>query len=908
MASKAAGPSLLSRYQADVEAYVKTLLEPYIEALKGRKVGSIGIKEINDPVWGTLTLLPHEVIVLDSPLVQRLSRIRQLGVAHFVYPAGIHTRLSHSLGTLHQIDRLVESMNKNSSSTESTGLISDAMRHTLRLTALCHDIGHGVMSHVIENALVNNEACEDLRQEFRVSKGKDAKVQLSEMAVHFMLASPSFRTLVQEALRISKRSVDWIDPGHMASAVIGEKISDEAPLLHELISGPFDADKLDYMPRDATMCGVPIVTDVNRLIQKVRAVKLHENDLPEEIGRTVKKGLQYTLIGIARSGASTLDEVAIGRSLMFDKIYRHHKVRAVEAMVAAMCDQSFELFCSNPAMIPFALFDEELLGLDEATIKQRSGKRRFTAAQELGIKVTADIALRLRERRLFSRAYAFATVLPDDGYRGDASQRGALEALIRDADDSERRFDIVRKIVSLTEEIATLVGEKKELAVFPNGDLTPYVWLDPPANKTIDQKPDPSRAYLVDGNNGVRRVEQVNADTRAWADAYVNTRDLGYVFCPKEVGHLVHVATEVVLRETYGVRVAKTTHVYTKQTESLIENVRLALLDKGFYTRRSADLEPLPLSLQNADVGKRIVSLTEKFSGYLGPAVSNLDEGRVQEGRLKAGRVLDWAAQFGPDFAAPALSLLDHTMFIGRDEMNRALRRFLEANAGFRGSSIVPLGEPKDGSAVMAYYAGDAARLFGCEVVSLAHAVHRNAPIIFVDDFIGRGSSAISIVLKLLGETPIIDLHEHRSLTLHDSERDPFRKQAKAFVFTAGMDEGLDALEKALQKNGVTGLIHAEVRETGIPTVHSALLGTMDLEAQGKFVELAQEIGRQILDDGKPEHEEVWLQDRGLGYGNHALLLVSAYNTPTATLTALWADGNYLGRKWTPVFPRRKKN
>ena len=246
----------------------------------------------------------------------------------------------------------------------------------------------------------------------------------------------------------------------------------------------------------------------------------------------------------------------------------------------------------------------------------------------------------------------------------------------------------------------------------------------------------------------------------------------------------------------------------------------------GFYAKLPPDLEPLPAALETADVSKRAVDLTEKFGGYLGPVLSESDEGRVQEGRIRPGRIIDWAAQFGPRFSGPALALLEHMLFIGRDEMNRALRHFLDTRPEFRGSSIVPLGEPKDGSAVMAYYAGDAAKAYDCEVVSLAHAVHRkDAPIIFVDDFIGRGSSAISIVLKLLGEEPIIDLHEARSLTLAETERDGFKSMRKAFVFTAAMDEGILALSNSLSNHGVEGDVFADLKQRDIPTIFTALLG-----------------------------------------------------------------------------------
>ena len=88
------------------------------------------------------------------------------------------------------------------------------------------------------------------------------------------------------------------------------------------------------MTRDAFMAGVPVVTDIPRLVQKVRALQLNEEELPDELSRVRGRLKIYVMLGIAHSGGRTLDELVLGRVLLFDKIYLHHKLRAIEAMVA----------------------------------------------------------------------------------------------------------------------------------------------------------------------------------------------------------------------------------------------------------------------------------------------------------------------------------------------------------------------------------------------------------------------------------------------------------------------------------------------------------------------------------------------------------------------------------------------
>src|SRR5581483_661567 len=114
----------------------------------------------------TVLLNGSEVVLLDSPLLQRLRRIRQLGVVHYVFPGATHTRFDHSIGVLHRTASLV-SATKAALSQAGIGIsISDETERALRLTGLCHDIGHGLMSHVSENALEGDRTVNRLRLDF----------------------------------------------------------------------------------------------------------------------------------------------------------------------------------------------------------------------------------------------------------------------------------------------------------------------------------------------------------------------------------------------------------------------------------------------------------------------------------------------------------------------------------------------------------------------------------------------------------------------------------------------------------------------------------------------------------------------------------------------------------------------
>jgi len=154
--------SSVEQYKSSLERFSESLLRPYINWVQDTGKTFSERKEINDPIWETIVLHPLEIALLDSPLIQRLRHIRQLGVAHWTYPGAVHTRLEHTLGVVHQIQVLVDSLN---STAESVPRIGDEWANLLRLAALCHDVGHGFMSHVSENALYRLGLIQTLSQD-----------------------------------------------------------------------------------------------------------------------------------------------------------------------------------------------------------------------------------------------------------------------------------------------------------------------------------------------------------------------------------------------------------------------------------------------------------------------------------------------------------------------------------------------------------------------------------------------------------------------------------------------------------------------------------------------------------------------------------------------------------------------
>lgn len=854
-------------------------------------------KEFNDPVWGTILIRPAEVLILDSPLIQRLRGIAQLGVVHFVYPAGGHSRLEHTLGVVHQISRLVASINEHY--TGNGQAVSDQQRNLLRLTALCHDVGHGALSHVSENALANFEQVEEIGLAFADEVGVE-KVAMAEMASYYIIGSPAFADLLGKVQEVVP---DHGLPGRteaislMQKAIIGQPICNEVPLLHELISGPFDADKLDYMTRDAQMTGVPVVTDIPRLVQKVRAVEVARDDLRPEIGATVQGDLPYYVItGIAFSGGRTVDELILGRTLQQDKLYRHHKVRAIEAMVASLYQQLAAIEPDAVAMLPYLLRDSDFTSLDEERIERIIG-RPLTEADRGPGRVAVDLADRLRRRDLFARAYAFSLGMPLDPYRADAEHYAGLERLARESgNDFPQRGALIDRIV---EELRAAIEVDAEELLERYPDLKPYIWLDP--LYASPESNDSARAYLVSEHSGsqeVIRFQDDYAETVRWANAYVLTRDAGYVFAPDDLAQYAYVATEKVLRRDYGIRTPHTMQIYAKRPSEDLARLKKRLADANFYDGIAFDVRPVPERLRRGDIRGRIDQLCERLSGYEGPVRG----GAVAKKRslLSPERVLAWLRQFPADFDDKPLSMLEGLRLVGRRDVVAATEAFLGSEAGLRfaAAAVCPLGAPKDSSAVTTYWAADQQGPGNLTVTALGEALTRpDTPILFVEDFIGSGQQSVSILESWLGAEPTTRLGEERE-TLSEASADQLRTRPLGFVFAAGRPEGTDLLRTRATELGLDVQIYI-----GSEDAPRAFEGPNqdDLRA------FCDRVGRALLLDPERDHDEDWVAERALGYGNNAFLLLFGYNTPTQTLTCIWKDGVFDGVPWMALFPRRPK-
>ncbi|MDQ2679441.1 MAG: HD domain-containing protein [Candidatus Eremiobacteraeota bacterium] len=245
------------------------------------------MKRVFDPIHHFIELSEHEAQLLDTPVMQRLRRLRQLGLAFLAYPSAEHSRFSHSLGALAMGTRVFDELVRNGREFFGNDAEVAYQRRLVRAALLLHDIGHGPFSHACEAVL-------GIMHEQRTR----ALLELSEIQIHL------------HALQV--------DPADVLSLILGSG-DNRRPVLSEIVSGPnLDADRMDYLLRDAYFTGVTSGRyDSDQLVGSLR---IFERD----------GGL---VMGIDGRGVPALESFVLARYMMFATVYFHHTTRMFERIL-----------------------------------------------------------------------------------------------------------------------------------------------------------------------------------------------------------------------------------------------------------------------------------------------------------------------------------------------------------------------------------------------------------------------------------------------------------------------------------------------------------------------------------------------------------------------------------------------
>lgn len=247
------------------------------------------LKIFNDPIYGFISV-PNELIydLIQHRYFQRLRRISQMGLSYLVYPGAHHTRFHHALGCMHLMQKAVETLKQKNVE------ISADEEQALYIAILLHDIGHGPFSHAMEHSIVN--------------------IHHEDISILFM----------------NKLNREF--NGKLSLAIDIFKGKYHRKFLHQLISGQFDMDRMDYLKRDSFYSGVAEGNiNSDRLIQMINVV----ND---------------SLV-IDEKGIYSVEKFLVARRLMYWQAYLHKTSIVAEQMLTKALQRAKELTESGQTLL-----------------------------------------------------------------------------------------------------------------------------------------------------------------------------------------------------------------------------------------------------------------------------------------------------------------------------------------------------------------------------------------------------------------------------------------------------------------------------------------------------------------------------------------------------------------------------
>lgn len=363
---------------------------------------------LRDPVHGLVAFEGSAERVVGALLstreVQRLRRVRQLGLTSLVFPGAEHSRFAHALGAAHLMVRLQDRIRQCQPDLPPELRLDDESARDALAAALLHDLGHGPFSHLFEEALPHARHHEDWTREI---------VESEETEVHAALErlSAGMAGRVAGLLRGDYRL------GYLARAV----------------SGTLDVDRCDYLLRDSHMTGASYgLYDLDWLLQAFC------------FGQTPRG--EWALAIEGRKGLPPIEGFFLGRHYMYTQVYHHKATRAAEAIIRALFVRVGELVREGapPATLPVALAAAALgepvslrdyLCLDDARLLTC-----FDDWEDDADPVLRDLAARLRARRLPK-----TVPLPVDAPERWQEARTRVEALVAGRGmrpDLEVRLDV----------------------------------------------------------------------------------------------------------------------------------------------------------------------------------------------------------------------------------------------------------------------------------------------------------------------------------------------------------------------------------------------------------------------------------------------------------------------------------
>lgn len=492
------------------------------------------IEEFSIPSSGSVQAAPglHVMLtpalktLLEHRLYRRLNSISQLGLVSQVYPGAKHTRREHSLGTYANAIRMLRALYEDIYSPLFRQIVTEEDCRALLLATVLHDIGHFPLAHDLED--IDKQMFSHTELTLAMLKGEWDKKKRGSKPLSFPSLEDVFLAWQTTPERVT---------GILAAKPMTASANRRDKLLRSLISSPIDADKLDYLVRDATHTDVPypLGIDVGMLLKSLTVVILDQSNARD-----------VPVIGVHAKGKVAAEFLTMARYAMFSQVYWHHAVRAQKAMLARAVgalladletDEARDRFKSDflamavalPEILytssPQSLFPELVkdnhnefgsFGYGSDLIATDAAVLAWFRQRLIGSKLPeANLIEGLLERRLFKRLWVISH--DNDGKRWEKivnswtklnqSQRNKV---CLEFEERIRSALIPGKIASVTSLKET---DAQKLILDKTAGGIPWLLIDIPSGRPGS---DVGLQYVPEGQRRqMRKNDQVNGDSQA---------------------------------------------------------------------------------------------------------------------------------------------------------------------------------------------------------------------------------------------------------------------------------------------------------------------------------------------------------------------------------------------------------
>lgn len=868
----------------NIGEWAAQVLNPYLKAHPQSLLTDS--KQIHDPIGKVVELQPWEVFILDSPLMQRLRLIRQLGVGHLLFPTSGYSRFEHSVGALQTATEMFDSIVTNHATRSAARKVEDEegfkrLRTIVRLAALLHDIGHCVFSHVSEKHYGRTPEVEKAVKFF--SRYYSNKVSPAEVNALLIIKCAKFQDLLRAA-RI---------PGFMykeseladivCNCIAGSTLRTQPNcFIAELINGPVDCDKLDYLARDAHMAGVPVTLDTIRLLSKLRLATIERKGEPPRHS-----------LAIVPSGVRALDELLVSRIFLFDKFYYHAKVMAAEELLRRALYQlakAIPAFAEPPTLLRYG--DDELVAMTADVLALRYG----VSSDNPDIQRACDTFSRFKARDLPKRVFAFASrylpevpqpiaLLESQGDSTTISESSLvyreLRNLVRYLEDQGAKENFVQLIESSARELGSTTDVFVGIQSAQRATGSVYLPVLLP-DETIDESP----SFLF--------------KTGVWTEAYALNKQTSFVFSSGDRAK-IHLAVERLLLESGEFTFAPNCWDMAKLSRTALADARANLPPEW----RAYRLPPTFLK-EEKTVG-RIQAQRERFASFLNALHPVFGPQLVEA----------WVWQFpDADLQDSALHLLEHITYVEPVEVVTGVMALLEREPDLAKGIWVPLraqgGPGKSADQLMVDLKELPVEMRPMSAL-VAEQVQKAGKIVFFDDSLNSGVQCSCLISSWFG---VDGLCENPNDSDPDGTRpadllDAIKRAEVSFVFHSTHPLGRERLETTCSKvgvapKGISGTLdasHEKYRLKGLRCDSPA--------SRERFVDFLQRQGQAMLKPKGSADERAWsddqIKDFALGYSGIDLTLVYRHSISTSTPVALWKLSSTMPNYWLPLFPRKKQ-